>query len=111
MFSSLWWDILITQVQCSTHTFNHYFRYVLAWTSSIHIKHKYPISLNKHLGAHLKFCLKEGCLFEGGCLNEGGAYQVSAVIGKISSLTSKISSAIQLLWYLFGEIGNYWINL
>ena len=38
---------------------------------SIHIRHKYPISLNKQLGAHLKFCLKEGCLFEGGCLNEG----------------------------------------
>ena len=80
------------------------------------MKHKYPISLNKYLGAHLKFCLKEGCLFEGGCLNKGGAYQVSAVIGKISSLTSKISLVILLIvcytvLVIFVWRNWYWINL
>ena len=48
MFSSLSRYVLVAHVQCSTHAFNHYFRYVLAWTSSI----------NKHIRKFLELsCL------------------------------------------------------
>ena len=46
MLSSLSRYVLVAHVQCSTYAFNHYFRYVLAWTSNSSI---YVSSLNKLL--------------------------------------------------------------